>query len=81
MSNAEPGVRAREGTLSGLTENEAKEFHKIFMMSFAIFTLIAIIAHFLVWQWRPWLPGPEGYSAMILEAPRYAAAQIISFLV
>jgi light-harvesting complex 1 beta chain len=23
--------------------------------SFNIFTVIAIIAHFLVWEWRPWL--------------------------
>jgi light-harvesting complex 1 beta chain len=42
-------------SLSGLTEPEAKEFHKIFVTSFIIFTAIAIVAHFLVWQWRPWL--------------------------
>ncbi len=41
--------------LSGLTEHEAQEFHKIFVTSFIIFTVIAIIAHVLVWQWRPWL--------------------------
>jgi hypothetical protein len=45
----------RRGTLSGLTEGEAKEFHGIFVTSFIIFTVIAIVAHFLVWQWRPWL--------------------------
>jgi light-harvesting complex 1 beta chain len=45
----------RGDSLSGLTENEAKEFHRIFIASFAGFTGIAIIAHFLVWQWRPWL--------------------------
>jgi light-harvesting complex 1 beta chain len=43
------------GSLSGLTEHEAKEFHGIFVKSFVVFTLIAIVAHFLVWQWRPWL--------------------------
>lgn len=43
------------GSMSGLSEEEAKEFHKVFMMSFAGFTAIAIVAHFLVWQWRPWL--------------------------
>jgi light-harvesting complex 1 beta chain len=43
------------GSLSGLSEREAKEFHGIFISSFAGFTLIAIVAHFLVWQWRPWL--------------------------
>jgi light-harvesting complex 1 beta chain len=52
------------GSLSGLSEQEAKEFHRIFMVSFIIFTLIAIVAHFLVWSWRPWLPGPEGYTAV-----------------
>ena len=52
------------GSLSGLSEQEAKEFHRLFMMSFIIFTLIAIVAHFLVWSWRPWLPGPEGYTAV-----------------
>jgi light-harvesting complex 1 beta chain len=41
--------------LSGLTEREAQEFHKLFVTSFIIFTVIAIIAHVLVWQWRPWL--------------------------
>jgi light-harvesting complex 1 beta chain len=39
---------------SGLTENESKEFHGIFVTSFIGFTVIAIVAHFLVWQWRPW---------------------------
>jgi light-harvesting complex 1 beta chain len=42
-------------SLSGLTEGEAREFHSIFVTSFIVFTLIAVVAHFLVWQWRPWL--------------------------
>lgn len=45
----------RTGTSSGLTEDEAKAFHSIFMTSFLIFTGIAVVAHFLVWTWRPWL--------------------------
>jgi light-harvesting complex 1 beta chain len=48
-------IDEKRGSLSGLTENEAKEFHKIFVTSFIIFTAIAIVAHILVWQWRPWL--------------------------
>jgi len=49
------------GVRTYLTAEEAKDFHKLFMMSFIIFTLIAVIAHFLVWQWRPWLPtGADG---------------------
>ena len=34
-------------------------------MSFIVFTVIAIIAHVLTWQWRPWLPGPNGYTQLI----------------
>lgn len=55
---------AQTGSLSGLTEAEAKEFHRIFMGSFILFTLIAIAAHVLVWIWRPWLPGPSGYAEL-----------------
>ncbi len=57
----------RSGSLSGLTEAEAQEFHGIFVKSFIIFTIIAIIAHFLVWQWRPWFPGVDGYKTSQLE--------------
>jgi light-harvesting complex 1 beta chain len=68
----------RTGTLSGLTENEAKEFHSIFMTSFIIFTIIAIIAHILVWMWRPWLPGPEGYASLdnVIHAANQLAALV-----
>ncbi len=45
---------AEQKSLSGLTEQEAKEFHGIFITSFIIFTVIAILAHFFAWQWRPW---------------------------
>lgn len=45
----------RSESLSGLTPAEAQEFHKMFMMSFIVFTLIATVAHFLVWIWRPWI--------------------------
>jgi light-harvesting complex 1 beta chain len=57
-------VPPRPGSLSGLTELEAKEFHKIFVVSFIAFTLIAIVAHILVWSWRPWIPGPNGYAML-----------------
>ncbi len=41
--------------LSGLSEQEAKEFHGMFVTSFIAFTVIAIVAHVLVWNWRSWL--------------------------
>jgi light-harvesting complex 1 beta chain len=49
-------------SMSGLTEPQAREFHKAFVSSFMIFLVIAIVAHFLVWQWRPWIPGAAGYE-------------------
>ncbi len=58
---------ARTGSTSGLTDGEAREFHGIFVTSFIAFTTIAIIAHILVWFWRPWLPGPNGYQTGLLD--------------
>jgi light-harvesting complex 1 beta chain len=51
-------------SLSGLTESEAREVHGFFIQGFLIFTAIAIVAHILVWMWRPWIPGPNGYAAL-----------------
>jgi light-harvesting complex 1 beta chain len=56
----------KDGSLSGLSDSEAKEFHGIFMTSFIVFVLVAVIAHFLAWQWRPWLPGASGYASIIM---------------
>jgi light-harvesting complex 1 beta chain len=58
---------ADKETLSGLTEEEAQEFHKYFIQGFAGFTVVAIIAHFLAWQWRPWFPGPRGYAQSMID--------------
>ncbi|MBT3070159.1 MULTISPECIES: light-harvesting antenna LH1, beta subunit [Rhodomicrobium] len=44
----------RDVSLTGLTEGEAKEFHSIFVASFIGFSIVAIIAHVLAWNWRPW---------------------------
>lgn len=49
---------------SGLTEAEAKEFHGLFVSGFIGFTAVAVIAHILVWNWRPWFPDVKGYSAL-----------------
>ena len=64
----------RPGPASGLTELEAKEFHKIFVTSFLVFTGVAVVAHFLVWFWRPWLPGPNGYQTSMLDHLHHVTA-------
>ena len=38
-----------------------------------------IIAHFLVWQWRPWFPGPEGYAALTDSVNAVAHSVITRF--
>lgn len=48
---------------TGLTDSEAKEFHEVYMSGLILFTAVAVVAHLLVWLWRPWIPGPDGYSA------------------
>jgi len=50
---------------TGLTEAEAQEFQSWVMRGFLVFTGIAIVAHVLVWMWRPWLPGEDGYSLLM----------------
>lgn len=42
-------------SLSGLNVDQAREFHAVFIRSFLGFTAVAIVAHVLVWLWRPWL--------------------------
>jgi light-harvesting complex 1 beta chain len=67
------------GSLTGLSEGEAREFHRIFMQSFIAFVVVAIIAHFLAWAWRPWLPGPKGYA--LLDGAREILATLVTTLV
>jgi light-harvesting complex 1 beta chain len=57
-------MAGNEGSLSGLSEAEAREFHSVFMSSFTVFVVVAVIAHILAWMWRPWLPGPNGYASL-----------------
>jgi light-harvesting complex 1 beta chain len=49
------------------------------MGSFIGFTIVAIIAHVLVWNWRPWLPGVHGY-AMLTDHVKMAAHAAMTYL-
>ncbi|MEM9839970.1 MAG: light-harvesting antenna LH1, beta subunit [Pseudomonadota bacterium] len=67
---------ASSQSMSGLTDREAQEFHKVFISTFALFTIIALLAHLLVWIWRPWIPGTvpgssgaEAMNTLITSAP------------
>jgi len=47
-----------------LTDAEAKEVHKLFVASTAFFVFVAVLAHFLVWAWRPWLGPPKPFASI-----------------
>ncbi|MEM6537948.1 MAG: light-harvesting antenna LH1, beta subunit [Pseudomonadota bacterium] len=55
---------ASSDAMSGLTAAQAQEFHKAFIMNFMILVGIALVAHLLVWIWRPWIPGTNGYVSL-----------------
>ena len=44
-----------EEEASGMSDEEAQEFHAYYMQGLVGFTAIAVIAHALVWAWRPWI--------------------------
>jgi light-harvesting complex 1 beta chain len=45
---------ADKSSISGLTDAEAEEFHRYYMQGFIGFVAVAVIAHVLVFAWRPW---------------------------
>jgi light-harvesting complex 1 beta chain len=55
LFQSEDNSMADQKSMTGLTEEEAKEFHGIFTQSMTMFFGIVIIAHILAWLWRPWL--------------------------
>jgi light-harvesting complex 1 beta chain len=53
----------RVGPSTYLTADESKAFHNLFVVSMGFFVTVAVLAHILVWMWRPWFPGTPGYEA------------------
>lgn len=50
MADPTPGERV--GTY--LTPEEAQEIHKGFMGTFVLYVAIALVAHGLMWAYKPW---------------------------
>ena len=44
----------RTDSISGLTDDEAKEFNQFYVQGLVGFVSIAVVAYILVWAWRPW---------------------------
>ena len=63
-----------------LSEDEARGFHGAFIMGFLGFTVVAAIAHYAVWQWRPWIPGTAGYEVRTSQtAPAANAPATVAY--
>lgn len=59
-----PHHLAREALSQGL-KSDSKTFFGIFVVAFAFFLAIALVAQLLTWQWRAWLPGAEGGKSLV----------------
>lgn len=55
---------ADKSSMTGLSEDEAMEFHKFYMQGLYAFVAMASFAHLLVWFWRPWIPDDDGYALL-----------------
>lgn len=73
-------TESRPPAAAMLSEDEARGFHGAFIMGFIGFTIIAAIAHYAVWQWRPWIPGTAGYEVRTAQsAPAAKAPTTIAY--
>jgi light-harvesting complex 1 beta chain len=70
----------RGDSLTGLTAGEAQEFHRLFSLSTIAYVIVAVVAHFLVWSWRPWFPGVDGYSSSMIDGVKVAASSLLTFI-
>lgn len=71
---------AEKESWTGLTDAEAQEFHNYYIQGTIAFVAVAVVAHFLVWMWRPWIPGPRGYAASLIDGATQAAPSLLTFL-
>ena len=62
-------------TMKHALEGDSLTYRGIFLTSFAVFLLVALLAQVLTWHWRTWLPGAEGEKSMIggVKAAVYTA--------
>lgn len=61
-------MAARSTPPARLRADEAKEYRLLFMASFVIFLIVAVVARLLPPQWRPYPLGAEGSRSIINEA-------------
>jgi light-harvesting complex 1 beta chain len=71
---------ADNNSWSGVSDQEAQEFHNFYLQGTTLFTLVAIVAHVLVWLWRPWIPPAGGYKAALLDGATTVLSTVQTFI-
>ncbi len=64
------------GSATGLTEAEAKEVNGWFIKGFAVYVAFAVVAHILMWMWRPWIATGAAQSSLIEAGQNVAAIMV-----
>jgi light-harvesting complex 1 beta chain len=71
---------ADNNSWSGVSDQEAQEFHSFYLQGTALFVVVALVAHFLVWMWRPWIPPAGGYKAALLDGANTVLSAVQPFI-
>ena len=52
--NGEQQMSDSSLSFTGLTDEQAQELHSVYLSGLQLFSAVAIVAHLLVFIWRPW---------------------------
>jgi light-harvesting complex 1 beta chain len=71
---------ADNNSWSGVSDQEAQEFHSFYLQGTFLFVAVAVVAHILVWLWRPWIPPAGGYKAAFLDGATTVLSAVQTFI-
>jgi len=54
--------------MSRVPDDDRRQLQRMIQLGFIALLVPALIARLTGWRWRPWPPGPEGYSSIVAEA-------------
>jgi light-harvesting complex 1 beta chain len=65
--------------LAAVAQNRSHGFYVIFVASFVVFLVVALLAQLVAWKWRPWFPGAEGETSLV-DAVKASVYTFMSYL-
>ncbi len=66
----------RGGSMLKCPDAERRQLQRMILVGFIALLVPAMIGRLTGWRWRPWPPGPTGYSSVIAEAKAAADTYI-----